>query len=127
MAEKPISGFEVTFAPPNSIVFVADPTHDYEIADNTGAALVTSTSSSIAIGTLAQMDGTTTVRLDRAFAAPGGTLAFDGTLDTPGKRVAIIASGADEMLSMEVSHGCSQVRIWVNDLSEPSLILIEVR
>lgn len=122
-----MSGQEVTLAPPNSIVFVADPTHDHKIAEDLGSALVTSTRSSIAIGTLAQMDGETTIRLDTRYASPEGILVFDNTLDTPGKRVAVITSSMDEILSMEVSQSRSHVRVWVNDPREPDLILVEVR
>ena len=118
---------EKTFAPPNSIIFIADPTRRYSVPEDTGATLVTATSSCIGIGTLAEMDGETTIRLSKNFSSPIGELVFDSMLETPGLRIAVIDSGADPQLVMPVGSGTTHVRIWVNDQNEPDLILIEAR
>ncbi len=89
--------------------------------------MVTSTPSCIGVGTLAEMDGETTVKLGESLALPGDELVFDGVLETPGLRIAVIDSGATTLLSMSVRTARTQVRVWVNDPDEPDVILIQAR
>lgn len=116
----------VSLAPPNSIIFVADPTHPYEVPDDNGSALVTATSSCISVGTRSAGDGETIIKLGRHPSPSGDPLVFDGLLDTPGRLVAVIDSGADQILTMQVTERRSHVRIWANDPTEPNVIQIEV-
>jgi hypothetical protein len=121
-----MSDLTKSLAPPNSIIFIADPSSRYHVPADSGSALVTSTPSCIGVGTLAEMDGETTVSLSEEFAAPKGDLAFDGMLETPNLQVAIIDSEGNSLLAMSTRSKVSSVKIWVNDASEPDDILVQV-
>lgn len=119
---------EVRVAPENSIIFVSDPTGYEEIPlDSIGTAPVVATPSCIAIGTLAQQSGETTIRLGDSFEHPAGELAFDSTLETPGKIIAVTGARLENFLSMRVRTQVTNVKVWVNDTREPDLIIIQAR
>lgn len=122
-----ISSLEKSLAPPNSVIFIADPTQRYDVPTNTGAALVTATPSCICVGTMAEMDGETTVKLATKFEHPIGQLVFNGPLETPGLQIAVSDSSAEIILSMNVQSGTTRVKVWINDPSEPDLILIQAQ
>jgi hypothetical protein len=121
-----MSDLTKSIAPPNSVIFIADPSSRYHVPSDSGAALITSTSSCIGVGTLAEMDGETVVSLSEEFVTPRGNLAFDGMLETPNLRVAIIDSEGNSLLAMSTRSKVSSVKIWVNDASEPDNILVQV-
>ncbi len=73
------------------------------------------------------MNGETTIKLGEALAPLGGELVFDGVLETPGLQIAVSDSGATTLLSMRVQTARTHVRVWVNDPSEPDIILIQAR
>lgn len=76
---------------------------------------------------MAEVDGETTVELDGMISDPVGKIAYDGDLDTPGGRVAVSLSNLDEVLSMDVPHAKTRLRVWVNHPVWPDLIQIEAR
>jgi hypothetical protein len=116
---------ERSIAPPHPIVFIVDPSQHSEVPGDTGATLVTSTPSCITVGTQDAASGETMIRLGDVPKEPAGHLVFDGTLETPGRRVAVEDSGLAQILSMSVENVRTPIRIWVNDLSEPDLIVIQ--
>lgn len=120
-----MNSLTISVAPANSVVFVADPNGHYDVPLDTGSALITATSSCIAVGTLAEMDGETTLKLSRSHDNASGELAFDGNLETPSRTVAIVDSSNKSFLSMAVTNATTHVKIWVNDSNEPNLILIQ--
>jgi hypothetical protein len=122
-----MTNLEKSVAPPNSIIFIADPTRPCDVPVDTSAALVTATSTCICVGTLAEMNGETVIRLATTFETIVGNLAFDGYLETPGLQVEVSDSGATTLLSMRVRSARTHVRVWVNDPSEPDVILIQAR
>jgi hypothetical protein len=122
-----MSSFKKSLAPPNSIIFIADPIGQYQVPADPGAALVTATSSCIGVGTLAEMDGETTISLNGEFVIPRGNLVFDGMLETPSLRIAVIDSEGNPLLAMPVRNGVTSVKIWVNDQSEPDSIFVQAK
>lgn len=114
----------VKVSPPHSILFISDPTAVADIPE-IASTLVSATSSCVAIGTLAEMDGETTVILDRAVPAPVGELVFNGDVETPGRRLAVTFSDGSMVSELVVSTERVRVRIWANDASEPDSISIE--
>jgi hypothetical protein len=118
---------ERSVAPPNSIVFINDPTHICEVPRNTATAIVTATASCIAVWTLAQPSGETTIRLARTMDCPVGQIVFDDMLETPGRRVEVGDSGGEQILPINVDNALTHVKIWVNDTNEPDLILIQAQ
>lgn len=119
--------FEKAIAPQNSIIFISDPTHRAEIPADVGSALVAITSSCVSVGTLAEVDGETTVRLGDSFADPEGEIVFDGNVETPGHRIAVSDALANSILEMEVASSLSRVTVWANDPMEPDVILVRAR
>jgi hypothetical protein len=114
---------EVRLAPPNSIIFIYDPTCSVEAPSDIGAGLVWATDSCVAVGTLAEMDGETTIRLAGDFADPQHEVAFEGIINTPGGVVAINTSLGVELVSIPVGQR-ARITVWANDASEPDLILV---
>src|ERR1700722_14826984 len=106
---------EVRVAPENSIVFVSDLSWEHEIAlDSIGTAPIVATPSCIAIGTLAQHSGETTIRIGDAFDNPEAEPAFDTTLETPGRTVSVTGARLENFLSMRVKNPVTNFKIWVN-------------
>jgi hypothetical protein len=117
---------EVRLAPPHSIIFVYDPTYAVEVPGDIGAGLVRATDSCVAVGTLAEMDGETTIRLADDFADPQGEVVFEGTIRTPGGTVAINTSEDEQLISILVGQA-AHITVWANDAEEPDLILVRAR
>lgn len=115
---------EVRLSPPHSILFILDPTAVADVPDVSGD-LVSATSSCVAIGTLAEMDGETTVILEKAVSDPSGHLVFNGEITTPSRRLAVTRSDVSLVSELAVSKDRARLRIWANDPSEPDLITIE--
>lgn len=115
---------EKSIAPQNSIIFISDPTQRVEVPADVGSTLVAVTSSCVSVGTLAEVDGETTVRLADSFADPEGEIVFDGSVETPGRRIAVSDVLGNSILEMDVPSSLSRVTIWANDPMEPDLILV---
>ncbi|KQX74256.1 hypothetical protein [Aeromicrobium sp. Root472D3] len=126
--EKPTSVQTVRVAPPNSLVFVMDDRVG-EIPDDCGAAPVVATSSCVVVGTLAEIDGETEVRLsgpDDFAGAEGLTMAWSGTIDTAGA-LEVTTSHADVLASMQLQRaGRVRVAVWTNDRHQPDVVWIVV-
>lgn len=116
----------VSLSPPNSVVFVVDPTAPYEVPQDIVSNLVGYTRSCISIGTLAEMDGETSITLGRVASIAQKECIFSGELETPGHEIAVIDSSANKLLSQPVRTSVTRIRIYVNDLSEPNSIAIEI-
>ena len=118
---------EVRLAPPHSIIFICDPTTGPTgIPSNMGAGLASATDSCVAVGTLAEMDGETTIRLSDDFTDPQGDVVFEGMIKAPSGIVAISTSGREQLASIRVSQN-AHITVWANDASEPDLILVRAR
>ena len=115
---------QARLSPPHSILFISDPSASVDLPE-IGPALVAATSSCVAIGTLADMDGETTVILERSVPSPEGELVFSGDIGTPGKRLAVMCSDASVAVEIAVAAERTHLRIWANHASEPDLISVE--
>lgn len=122
-----MQNLEIRYPAMNGIIFVADPTHRFQIPlDRIGFAPIVATASCIAIATLHEQFGEITIRLGRDFAKPEGQMAFEGTLETPGH--ALEVSGVmEDLLSMRVPNRLTKIKIWVNCEKEPDLVTIEAQ
>lgn len=117
---------EITVAPPHSIIFINDPTVDVNVPKAIGPGLVWATESCVAVGTLAEVDGLTTIQLASDFIAPQGDVAFDGMIKTPGGIVAINTSDGAALISISSGEE-THLTVWVNDSYEPDLILVRAQ
>jgi hypothetical protein len=117
---------QAKLSPPNSILFISDPTLREEVPE-LSRELVNATSTCIAVGTLAEIDGETTVRLAKAITSPEGQLVFSGEIETPGLRIAISRSDRICVVEHAVARRLTHVKVWANHPREPDLILVETR
>jgi hypothetical protein len=91
--------------------------------------LVSATSSCVAIGTLSEMDGPTTIVLtdESAPDASSKLLVFDDSIVIPGRILSVVTTLNDVVLSLPIHEEAVRVRIWVNDAKEPDRIVVAAR
>jgi hypothetical protein len=118
---------QIRIAAPNSVVLVMDPSIG-EIPETMGGASIAATLSCIAVGTLSALDGETLISLsDELRDAPEEEPAFDGTVETPERRVSVCSVMNRSLLECEVTTDTTRVRIWTNHASEPDVVRIVVQ
>jgi len=117
----------IVATPRNSLILVMDRTIGV-IPDAMGGGLVAATSSCVAVGTLSEYDGETSISLSDEGKALGfdSTPVFDGMLETPSKVLSICTVLNDVLLELGVPSEKTRVRIWANDVSEPDNIVVVV-
>ncbi len=113
----------------NSLLLVLDPSCE-ELPETMGGGLVAATDGCIAVGTLAEFDGATRLRLmlrDDAVVC-GDTLpsisAYEGWLVTPSGIVTIASILGDVFVEAAVSKERTAIQVLVNDLTEPDDIVV---
>lgn len=114
----------IKVSPPNSLIFVMD--HSFgELPEDIVGRLVSSTSTCVAVGTLSEVDGETTITLTDAIESVDTSLklAFDGVLATPKGEVSVCNVRNEQLLTM-TSSPKTYVRIYVNDDREPDQIVV---
>lgn len=119
---------QVTISPPNSIILVMD--HQAGVVPDTlGRKLVAATPTCVAVGTLAELDGETTVVLtDQPVQdlAKGDVLVFDGTIAVPSKELSVVTALDQKLVSIPIDRDDARLRVWTNDPTEPSHIVVGV-
>jgi hypothetical protein len=114
----------IRIAPPNSLLFVSD-VDGGTPPEITRRGRLWTTSSCIAVGCLAFMDGETEVSLGQARDVdPGGQPAFDGVLETPNRAVMVSTAEGEKVLDAGVPGKSTRVRIWTNHPTEPDRVII---
>lgn len=115
--------------PPNAILFVLDPTNkNIVVPPYVDDELTAATNTCVSVGTQAEIDGETEVRLETgAITCADLQQVFLGVIATPGNRVAVVTSNFQCVLEAEVPGGTVEVSIWVDDLREPACVTIGVR
>ena len=117
---------EVHVSPPNSLVVVGDPQGN--VPESYAGGLIAATESCILVGTLAEMDGETTVRLARG-RKPSDCpeiLAFERRLTIPSRHLVIGNVLRDVYMERSLETDSPTVQIWVNHGNEPDIICIVV-
>ena len=118
---------EVTLHFPNSIVIIGDPAGSPPGSIQRG--IIASTSSVVALGTVAEMDGAAHLSLamspDNPSARPSLSL-FDGSLELPSRRLTVESARGEVFLSQPVAESPIRVRVWVDDPDEPRDICVVV-
>lgn len=117
----------ITLSPPNSLIFVMD--HEAGVLpDQITEDLVAATSSCIAVGTLSEVDGETTIVLtDILDQGEAIDLVFFGALSTPNLELSVCDVNNEKLLTIPVLQSSTAVKIFVNDSAEPDLIVIVAR
>lgn len=117
----------ITLAPPNSLILVMDISFG-ELPDDMGGRLVSFTDSCVAVGTLSEVDGDTTIIMTNSLDGVGlGEMVFDGILKVPKKELSVCSVRNEKLLTLELSSEEAHVQIFANDPSEPDEIVVFVR
>jgi len=112
-------------APPNSLLFIADPNGGTTPQITNKRPNIWSTPSCIAVGCLAFINGKTDVTLgDKREVDPGDLPAFDGQLETPNREVLVSTAEWETVLKSNVPNISTRIRIWVNHPTEPDKVII---
>lgn len=115
---------DVSVRAPNSVVLVGDSAG--VPPESMSGGLASATSSCVAIGTLSESDGETTIQLVDAADAVDlpSQLAFEGYVETPSGRLTVASVLDDTYLERPVEAVSVPIRIWVNDSQEPDEICV---
>ncbi len=117
----------ITLSPPNSLILVMDHTSG-ELPEAMNDQLVAFTDSCIAVGTLSEADGETTITLtDSMEGVKQGQLVFDGVLKVPRHELSVCSAADTKLLTMTLPRSEAHVQIFANDASEPDDIVVFVR
>ena len=114
---------EIVVAPPNSLVLVVT-AGDAEVPE-TMDGLVASADACVAVGTKCEVDGRTKLVLtggdDPTHAA--SHLVFDGRLRSQGS-IRIMSVLGETYLETSLEAPTARVRIWVDDMAEPEIVVV---
>lgn len=114
-------------APPNSVILVMD-REAGQPPETMGDGLAVATRSCVAIGTLCEVDGTTSVAFtsgpEASHKRAGMKQAFDGLIATPSREVHLCTTALESVAKLPVSATMARVRVWANHESEPDHVLI---
>lgn len=118
----------VRAAPPNSVVLLEDPVGGDVPESIRGAALIAATPSCIAVGCRAEVDGDTEFTLGPGQEVdPGYSPAFDGTLETPSRVLAIRSVLGEIILKVAVPQQRTRILVWTNDATAPNEVIVGVQ
>lgn len=116
----------VTAAPRNSVILVMDRSVGV-IPETMSGELVSATPTCVAVGTLSEHDGETSISLsDEVPSDLGATPKFDGVLRTPSRTLSVCSVLEEVFLETRVPSDETRVQIWANDPSEPDAVAIVV-
>jgi hypothetical protein len=118
---------EKTLELPHPVIFIVDPTQDSEIPPDVSVAVVTTTPTCVTVWAISEADDPVTIRLGPQMEKAVGTVVFDGTLQTPGRKIEVQDSGLDAILETDVPNDVTRLTIWVNNPEWPDLIEIRFR
>lgn len=115
----------IDVAPKNSLVLIMDRSVGV-VPNEMGGALVSATSTCVAVGTLSEYDGETSICLsdEGPPAGPGYPQVFDGILGTPSMTVSVCSILDEVLLEIAVPTTRTRIQILANDASEPDKLVI---
>ena len=95
-----------------------------------GKELVTATNSCVAVGTLCEVDGKTSVVFSDTPESSGPVgdtkQVFDGVIATPSHEVHLCTTALESVAKLPVPSTTARVRVWANHQAEPDCVLIVV-
>lgn len=118
---------ETRVAPSHSLLLVMDESTAV-IPDTMGGALVAATPSCVAVGTMSEQDGETTVTISDGseLVSGAGVLLFDGNVASPNYELTVCTVHGVVLLRLDTAGQVARVRVWVNDHVEPDLVEVVV-
>ena len=97
------------------------------IPEAVSSSVATSTESCIAIGTLCEADGPTTITLTTELDGSGDCFpVFTGHLSVPSSRLSLFNTGMQELMYLRLTGATAHVTVLANHDSEPDTIIIVV-
>lgn len=116
----------VTVAPPNSVVLVSDASGG-DIPTEMKGAVVSATSTCIAVGCLSEDDGQTEFTLTPLSEVDQTEKpVYEGMIETPKRQIVVRSVLGQQLLELPVLQELTKIRIWVNDQAEPSKVIVGV-
>src|SRR5262245_8735810 len=117
----------ITVAPSSSLILVMDHAGGV-IPETMSRSLVAATPTCIAVGTLSEHDGETSISLSDEGMPSGLGVApkFDGVLKTPSKILSVCSVLDHVLLETSVPSDETRVQVWAHDDPEPDRIAILV-
>lgn len=115
---------------PNAIVFVLDPSNKGAVVPEYAPGnTVAATESCVSIAALAEVDGPTTVRLGTPLSESerlGCVELFEGVVQTPGNRLAIVTSHLERLLEVQVAAATARIAVYADDPRSAGMICVSV-
>ena len=122
---------ETTVLLPHPVLFIMDFSNEsVEIPESSPSSCVSANSSCVSVKALADVDGEVTVTLAGIHEEPetnGFKNVFEGVVDTPARKLAIVTSENNKVAEMPVPNGKTTVVVSVDDETSPSRILVKAR
>ena len=118
---------EARLAPPNSLLLIMDQSVG-EVPESMNGAPVAATPSCVAVGTLSEHDGETSITISDEKPEPGLGLSivFEGDLSTPARNLAVCSVDDLAVINTALSSSSARVQVWANDSLEPDRIYVFV-
>lgn len=114
----------IRVAPPNSVVAISDISGG-EAPEPKRKPTIQATSSCVVVGCMSETDGETNIVLGDAKNVAGqGEPAFDQLLHTPSRVIAIWTVDRQIILKADTGADETRLRIWLDDPSYPSEVVI---
>jgi hypothetical protein len=120
----------LVLAPPHAILFIFDPSNkNVEIPEYVDGELTAENHGCISVGTQPDVDGETTVTLGRhseGVDLTGLSRVFEGRIETPGRKLAIVTSESQSILERDLGSTEAEVSIWVDDAKNPGRVTVMI-
>lgn len=115
---------------PNAIVFVLDPSNRCaSVPDYVPNQVAVANSTCISVATRAEVDGEVSFCLEKSSSGAGESAhkrVFDGSIETPGGKLAIVTAQFERVLETDVTAPVSRVTISVDEMCAPSVVRVNV-
>lgn len=118
----------ITMRPSNSLIFIMDYSFG-KLPEFMSGNLVAFTDSCVAIGTLSEVDGETTIVVTDSLLDVQSTerLVFDGVVATQGGELSVCSTTNEKLLTVKRSNRNIHVKVFANDASEPDKIVVLIQ
>lgn len=125
---KESSVSEIVSSIPHGVIFLGDRSASLSVPDDTSDAIVTATSTCLAVWANPDTEGPTRIKVEES-AQPDGShvLVFEGELSVPTRCLAVTDSSGKVLMEVPVHSAKPTLKVWVNDRNQPDSILIEPR
>lgn len=119
-----------TYSAPHPIVFVFDFLNELmEVPEYDANSVTSANNSCVSVRTIADVDGDVTANLatDIPNDVTNAVKVFHGAIDSPNKKIALVTSENEKLLELGVSSIKAEIRIFVDDVKNPSRIWVAAK